>query len=96
MNAAATMPDCLSVPAEELGKAAPVKVQIVGDAQDVAEHFAAALFDEMVRKPDATLIVPVAPVDQFPILARRINDTQLDCRQVLLINMDEYVADGDQ
>jgi glucosamine-6-phosphate deaminase len=41
----------------------------------------------------ATLIVPVGPVDQFPILAELINRERLDCRELVLINMDEYLDD---
>jgi glucosamine-6-phosphate deaminase len=44
----------------------------------------------------ATLILPVGPVDQFPILAQLINDGRVDCREVVLINMDEYLDDDDQ
>ena len=44
----------------------------------------------------STFIVPVGPVDQFPILARVINDHRLDCRDVMLVNMDEYLTDDDK
>jgi glucosamine-6-phosphate deaminase len=40
--------------------------------------------------------LPVGPVDQFPILAERINQERLDCRDLALINMDEYLDDSDQ
>jgi glucosamine-6-phosphate deaminase len=43
----------------------------------------------------ATLIVPVGPVDQFPLLARKINERRIDCRNSVLINMDEYLTDDD-
>src|SRR4029079_5983479 len=42
-----------------------------------------------------TLIVPVGPVDQFPILAELINQQAIDCHDVVLINMDEYLDDDD-
>ena len=44
----------------------------------------------------ATLILPVGPVDQFPILAGMINEQKIDCRDVVIINMDEYLDDDDQ
>jgi glucosamine-6-phosphate deaminase len=51
------------------------------------------------RGRPATLIIPVGPVDQFPILAKMINERRVDCREVVLINMDEYLdaeyLDGD-
>jgi glucosamine-6-phosphate deaminase len=44
----------------------------------------------------AALILPVGPVDQFPILADFINKGRVDCRDVMLINMDEYLDDHEQ
>jgi len=44
----------------------------------------------------ATFIVPVGPVDQFPILAEMINKKRVDCRDVCLINMDEYLTSDDR
>lgn len=41
------------------------------------------------------MIVPVGPVDQFPILAQMINEQRVDCRDVVLINMDEYLDEND-
>jgi glucosamine-6-phosphate deaminase len=40
--------------------------------------------------------VPVGPVDQFPILARMINGKKVSCRDVMFINMDEYLDDDDR
>src|SRR5437879_5668815 len=44
----------------------------------------------------ATLIVPVGPVDQFPILAGLINHEKVSCTDTMLINMDEYLTDQEQ
>ena len=56
-----------------------------------------AMLHELVRAREedrgATLIVPVGPVDQFPILAERINERRICCRRAVLINMDEYLSD---
>ncbi len=90
------MPEYLSVPPEILGEGTPVKVTIIGDMDDVARHFAQALFDEIQAKPNVTLILPVGPVDQFVLLAQMINDAKLDCRDVMIINMDEYLTDDDE
>jgi glucosamine-6-phosphate deaminase len=89
------LPEYLSIPAQELGRGTPVRVEIVGDIGDVARHFAQALFDEITRKADVTMVLPVGPVDQFPVLAEMINRAHLDCRDVAIINMDEYIA-GDE
>jgi glucosamine-6-phosphate deaminase len=94
------IPDYLSIPAAELGKGTPVAVRVLGDMASVARDVAEAMRGEILSAQragrPATLIVPVGPVDQFPILAQRINDERIDCRDVVLINMDEYLTDDDQ
>ena len=90
------MPDYLSVPPEKLGEGTNVRVEVVGDMANVARHFARALFAEIKARSDATMIVPVGPVDQYPILAEMINAERLDCRDVVLINMDEYLTEDDR
>jgi glucosamine-6-phosphate deaminase len=89
------LPDYLSIPPQELGRSTPVRVEIVGDIGDVARHFAQALFDEITKKADVTMVLPVGPVDQFPLLAQMINQAGLDCREVAIINMDEYLSGDD-
>jgi glucosamine-6-phosphate deaminase len=94
------MPSYLSVPAAELGAGSGVAVRHSGDMQAVARQFADDLFQELVdarrRGGPTVFIVPVGPVDQYPLLAGMINDQRLDCREVLLINMDEYLTDADE
>jgi glucosamine-6-phosphate deaminase len=92
-------PDYLTVKAKDLGLGTPVKVQIGGDQQAIAEDFAQAILkairDTRATSKPATLILPVGPVDQFPILAAMINEQKLNCRDLVIINMDEYLDDND-
>lgn len=94
------LPDYLTVTAADLGRGTPVQVRILGDmasvGQDMAETLLRELLDAQAAGRGATLIVPVGPVDQFPILAQMINDRRLDCRDVVIINMDEYLTDDDR
>jgi glucosamine-6-phosphate deaminase len=91
------IPNYLTVPATELGKGTPVKVRILGDMASIANDFALSLKQEILaargRGRGATFIVPVGPVDQFPILARMLNEERISCREVVLINMDEYLGE---
>lgn len=93
-------PDYLNVPPEHLGKGTPVRLRILGDlasiAEDMARVMAETIRDALAEKGAATLIVPVGPVDQFPILARMVNEDRLSLRDVVLINMDEYLTDDDR
>jgi glucosamine-6-phosphate deaminase len=93
------LPEHLKISREELGRGQPVKVRVLGDAASVAHDFAQAIFGEMLEAGkagrNATMIVPVGPVDQFPILARLINEQGISCSEVVLLNMDEYLDEKD-
>lgn len=91
------LPPYLAVPAAGLGRGTPVMVRVLGDQMAVAQDMAEAMRAEFLRAisegREATLIVPVGPVDHYPILAAMINAARIDCRDAVLINMDEYLAD---
>ena len=94
------MYDYLTISADELGRGTSVRVRVLGDMASLARDLANAIKQEIVDAQAAgraaTLIVPVGPVDQFPILAQTINDERIDCRDVMLINMDEYLTGDDR
>lgn len=91
------MPEYLGIPPHALGADTPVTVSIVDGMHELADAMADAMLSviDQAASEDrtATLIVPVGPVDQFPILAEKINDRKVDCTQVMFINMDEYLAE---
>lgn len=93
-------PDYLRIPPESLGEGTAVTVHQTGGMAELAEEMANEMrrvIESVAREGrPATLIVPVGPVDQFPILARQINERKLDCRDVVIINMDEYLTDDDE
>jgi glucosamine-6-phosphate deaminase len=93
-------PDYLRISRYELGKGQPVRIRIKSDMASIANDMAEAMHQEIVegirRGRGATLIIPVGPVDQFPILAQRINAEHTSCRDVMFINMDEYLTDDDR
>jgi glucosamine-6-phosphate deaminase len=94
------MPDYLSVQPDQLGRGTNVRVRVLGDMESIARDLAEVMLDQIVagreRGRPATFIVPVGPVDQYAILAQMINDRRIDCRDVMLINMDEYLTDDGQ
>ena len=94
------LPEYLSIPAADLGRGTNVNVTIRGDMAGIAQSVAEDMLEEIRRAKaegrEATLIVPVGPVDQYPILARMVNEEKLSLREVMLINMDEYLTDDDQ
>ena len=95
----AALPAYLGVSAADLGKGQPVKVRVLGDMASIARDFAETILNEILLTRNSgkppTFIIPVGPVDQFPILARMINEKKISCRDVMFINMDEYLDDSD-
>ena len=96
----ASFPDYLRISAADLGKGQPVKVRRLNDVRSLSLDLAEAILSE-IREGErtgrgTTVIVPVGPVDHFPILARLINEQKLSCRNAVFINMDEYLTDDDQ
>jgi glucosamine-6-phosphate deaminase len=93
------LPDYLHVPPDRLGEGTSVRVETCGDMADAARHMAEAILqiilDAKAQGRRATLIIPVGPVDQFPVLADMINQQRCDCGDVAWINMDEYLTDED-
>ncbi len=96
----ADLPDYLHVKPEELGRGGPVRIRVLSDmasiAHDMAHSTVQAILEAQQAGRAATFIVPVGPVDQYPILAEMINRQRIDCRDVMLINMDEYLTDDDR
>jgi glucosamine-6-phosphate deaminase len=91
------IPEYLRVTARELGRGTPVHVRRVPDMAALAVDMARAMID-LYRQAHSegrplTLMVPVGPLDQFPVLAERINQDELDWRQVVVINLNEYLTD---
>lgn len=65
-------------------------------AADMAATMLQSIESAAAAGKPATLIVPVGPVDQYPLLARAVNERRISLRDVVLINMDEYLTDDDQ
>ncbi len=97
---ATSFPKYLTVSRDELGKETPVRLQVVGNMEDVAQHMAkhmlTAILSAKEQGRELTMIAPVGPVDQFPILADMINHRRIDCQDTVIINMDEYLTDEDK
>jgi glucosamine-6-phosphate deaminase len=89
------LPEYLRVPAAELGRGTTVKIAVKKDFAAIGETIAEDMLEEIQRAQregrNATLIVPVGPIDGFPILARKLNQERIDARDAVFINMDEYL-----
>jgi len=96
----ALYPEYLKVPPAELGAGTNVEVVVVEGMDEIANAIAIEMV-KVVEEAQAgdgkvTLIIPVGPVDQFPVIAEIINRERMDWREVMLINMDEYLTEDDE
>ena len=60
--------------------------------QDFSNHIAELIIINNEAKSHTRIIVPVGPVDQYPILAERINREKIDLSLVKFFFMDEYIG----
>ena len=94
-----SLPEYLKVPAAALGQGTSVKVRILGDqlslGRDLAESLKAEILAAQAAGRAATFIVPVGPVDQYPLLANMLNQERISCHNVVFIGMDEYLDEQD-
>ena len=85
----------LSMPVKELKKYSKTGVEILPDKRSVFEHFARAIADEIKehnKKGNPTrIILPVGPIEQYPILVDITNREKIRWKDVHTFNMDEYL-----
>ena len=87
--------DLMKIPKERLGEGTNIKVEIVESEIDLYNDMARVMFKAIVaglekgRPP--VFILPVGPRDQYRRLARLCNVEGVSCRDVVCINMDEYL-----
>jgi glucosamine-6-phosphate deaminase len=85
----------LAIPADELADASPLPLEIVPTREDVYRHFAASLFDEIIQSSNAaeelSLIVPLGPKAQYPLLADLVNEAGLSLSHVTFFGMDQWL-----
>jgi glucosamine-6-phosphate deaminase len=89
----------LLVPPEALGRGTTCRVDVVSDAETLTRRFADMMLDEYraakaAGRGKVAFIVPVGPIGQFEVLAARCNAERMSLRDLVLINMDEYLTDG--
>ena len=94
---AALTAQALRVPPERLGEASGCRCEVVPDAEALSRHFASSMVDEFRAakakgRERVVFIVPVGPIGQFELLAAHANEARLSLADLVLVNMDEYLA----
>ena len=85
----------LAIPPDELVERSPLPLEIVSTRGELYRHFAGSILDEIRRASEAgeelSLIVPLGPKAQYPLLASLINDTALSLSHVTFFGMDQWL-----
>ena len=88
----------LAVPKDKLGDNSPIILEILKDDPAVIHRFADDLMSEYrvaknAGRQKVVFIIPVGPVGQYDAWAERCNTEGVGLNDLVLINMDEYLAD---
>lgn len=74
-----------------------IKVRVVDGEWDVYFDMALKMLDEIMTNnalaKKTVMIVPVGPTQQYPILAKLVNQLNVSLKNVWFFNMDEYMLD---
>jgi glucosamine-6-phosphate deaminase len=86
--------EAVRIPRADLGKGCRIKLDVVDTEEDLYHEMVRVVVgqirrDREVGKP-TVWIVPVGPVGQFRRLARYCNLERVSCRDLVVIQMDEY------
>ncbi len=87
-------PQQLSLSLEEIIKTSRIQIHCLPDSKAVFEHMARSIADEIkinnLNGIPTRLILPVGPVDQYPLLMDICNREMISWKNVFTFNMDEY------
>jgi glucosamine-6-phosphate deaminase len=97
VNFSEKLMDPLTVPKDLVGKNSPIPVEILPDNDSLINRFADDLLREYLAAKTAgrekvVFILPVGPVGQYDLLAARCNREKISLRDLIVINMDEYLT----
>jgi len=90
----------LAIPSDDIGRGSTIATRRVADRESLRQAFADDLHERYLALRNAgrspvVFIVPVGPVGQFDLWAERCNRERVSLRDLVLVNMDEYLeTDG--
>ena len=81
------------LPTEALAERSGIPLHIFTDRGALYEAIAEAMIETIEAKKGAkvTMILPVGPVGQYPVFARKVAERGIDCRGLWTFNMDEFL-----
>ncbi len=85
------------MPKDQITKNSPIPVEILPDNDSLIARFADDILQEYLAAKAAgrervVFILPVGPVGQYELLADRCNRERISLRDLVIVNMDEYLT----
>ncbi|MBC7333095.1 MAG: hypothetical protein H5T85_01300, partial [Actinobacteria bacterium] len=95
----ADLTNIMSVSEEEILNNDRIRVYLVEDRIDIYNDIARLMANKLKENNEkgtvTSFILPVGPRGQYPRFARICNTGKISCRNLITINMDEYLDDSD-
>ena len=81
------------IPAEELRDHTDIPIEIMPSHPALYDAIAEIMVRTVTsrRGGKATMILPVGPTGQYPLFAKKIRERNIDCRNLVTFNMDEFL-----
>ena len=88
-----TKEDIQQLPAEKLEERSGIKIEIIPDYDNLYDAVAEMMIDVIEKKKGekVSMILPVGPSRQYPILARKIKERNISIKNLWTFNMDEFL-----
>lgn len=82
-----------ALPAEQLSARSGIPLKVFPDTDALYEAVAELMIETVLEKTGgkATMILPVGPIGQYPVFARKVRERNVDCRNLRTFHMDEFV-----
>jgi len=91
--------DCLEINKEEIIGNNEIKVSLVENRIDIYNDIARIMADRLKmnneKERNTSFILPVGPCGQYKRFVRICNEENINCKNLITINMDEYLDDND-
>lgn len=81
------------LPPEQLSERSGIPVKILPDRQSIYEEIADIMIETILAKKGkkVTMILPVGPIGQYPVFARKVKEKRVSCKNLWTFNMDEFL-----
>jgi len=78
---------------DNLGPRSGIAVRIMPDETALYDAVAETMVETIIgrRGEKTTMILPVGPIGQYPVFARKVVERNVDCRNLWTFNMDEFL-----